>query len=90
MSTQETPLLVFPCANYPVKVVCRPFADYENHILQKVAKFAPDCQQKPTKVAQSKGGKFVSITLYFTATGKQQLQQIHQALIAHNDILTVL
>lgn len=90
MMSQEPPNIVFPCANFPIKVVCRPFADYQQHVLQTVAQFADDCQQNPTKIAQSKGGKFVSITLYFTATGAQQLQQIHQALIAHNDILTVL
>lgn len=90
MKQKEPPRIEFPCANYPIKVVCRPFDGHQQHILDVVSNFAQDCTKKPIKLNQSSGGKFVSLTLYLTATSKEQLEQIHQALIAHQDILTVL
>lgn len=90
MHKQEPPRIEFPCANFPIKVLCRPFDGHQEHILDVVSKFAEDCTKKPIRKNQSSGGKFVSLTIYLTATSKEQLEQIHQALIAHKDILTVL
>lgn len=90
MMQQESARIEFPCANFPIKVLCRPFDGHQEHVLEVVSRFAKDCTRKPIKVNSSKGGKFVSLTLYLTATSKKQLEEVHQALIAHKDILTVL
>lgn len=83
MSQPEAPKIEFPCPNYPIKVVGKREADYDDVILKVIQEFAPDCTQQQMKSRDSKQGRYRAITVYVYATGIEQLQAIHKALSAH-------
>ena len=90
MSQPEAPKIEFPCANYPVKVLGHGKDDYEAVILEIVRIHAPDLDVERISVRDSKNGRFRALTMYITATGIDQLQNLHQDLMAHEYVHMVI
>ena len=84
VSQPEAPKIEFPCANYPIKVVGKGKEDYDRVIFDIIAVHAPDCDFARLTARDSKNGRFRAITVYITATGIDQLPQIHSDLSAHD------
>ena len=75
---QET-LMEFPCA-FPLKVFVKPVNDVDQQIL---ALIEPHVGKLPLSAVQrkvSRTGKFISLTVNFTATSKPQVDAIFAAL----------
>ena len=51
---------------------------------------AEDCDFERIRVQESSNGRFRSVTLYITATGKEQLVNIHKDLTAHPSVKMVI
>ena len=75
MTEQEAPLLEFPC-DYPIKVMGDAHEELHQHVLQVMHVHAPGFDQSKITVRESSKGKWQSITLIITATGKPQLDAI--------------
>lgn len=90
MSQPDAPKIEFPCANYPIKVVGKGAEDYDQVIFEIIRIHAPECDFERISVRDSKNGRFRAITLYITATGIQQLQNIHTDLSAHEYVHMVI
>tara|TARA_Y100001001_G_scaffold10712_1_gene9846 strand:+ start:5292 stop:5564 length:273 start_codon:yes stop_codon:yes gene_type:complete len=90
VSQPEAPKIEFPCANYPVKVLGHGKDDYEAVILEIVRIHAPDLDVERISVRDSKNGRFRALTVYITATGIDQLQNLHQDLMAHEYVHMVI
>jgi uncharacterized protein len=90
MATQEPPRIEFPCEDYPVKIMGDAHEEMHAFVMSTTASFAPDFDQTKVSVRASSKGRFQSITVYITATGIDQLDAYHQALIAHPAIKMVL
>lgn len=90
MSQQEPPKIEFPCKNYPIKVLGVCAHDYIEVVLQIVRQHAPECSENNLQLKDSSKGKFRSVTLYITATGKEQLESLHKDLMAHEYIRMVI
>ena len=90
MTNKEPPKIEFPCKHYPVKVMGVASESVKELILSITEQYAPGFDRKTIKVNTSSGGKFQSLTIFITATGLEQLQGYHQALIAHEEIKLVL
>ncbi|GAA6144372.1 MAG: hypothetical protein CSH37_04965 [Thalassolituus sp.] len=90
MSEPEAPKIEFPCENYPIKVVGETMADYEQVIVEIVRVHAEDCDFERIRIQESSNGRFRSVTLYITATGKEQLVSIHKDLMAHPNVRMVI
>ncbi|MBX2808435.1 MAG: DUF493 domain-containing protein [Cellvibrionaceae bacterium] len=90
MTAQQPPNIVFPCADYPIKILGDATPDMHAFVLATTAHYAPGFDPERIKVKASGKGRFQSITLYITATGEAQLRAYHQALIAHPAIKMVL
>ena len=77
-SNQDT-LMEFPCA-FPLKVFVKPEDDVEQQVL---ALLEPHTGKLPLSACQrkiSRTGKFMSLTVNFTATSKPQIDAIFLAL----------
>lgn len=75
---QET-LMEFPCA-FPLKVFVKPANDVDQQILKLLE---PHIGQLPLSAVQrkvSRTGKFISLTVNFTATSKPQVDAVFAAL----------
>ncbi len=80
----------FPCPDYPVKVLGETSDDYQNFVVAIMAKHVADLNLDTIKVNESSNGRFTSITFYITATGVDQLENLHKDLIQHKRIRMVM
>lgn len=85
----EETALQFPCV-FPVKVMGPNTADFEAGIVMIGRQHIPDLGEAAIKSRPSKAGKYVSITITFTATSKPQIDNLYRALNGHPDVKFVL
>lgn len=81
MQEQEPPKIEFPCA-YPVKILGRSVPEFESVVLDVIEQHSPGFSRESISVRASREGTFVSLTVEITATGKPQLQALHQDLMS--------
>jgi len=89
VTEQEAPLLEFPC-DYPIKVMGDAHEELHQHVLQVMHFHAPGFDQSKITVRESSKGKWQSITLIITATGKPQLDAIFTDLKTSSRVKMVL
>lgn len=77
---KDAPKIEFPCANYPIKVVGQCIAGYDTIIIEVMRRYDPSLDINKVHAKDSAKGTFRSITLYITATGKDQLEKLHTEL----------
>jgi uncharacterized protein len=87
--TPEPPKIEFPCA-YPIKVMGRSSEDFESIIVDVFERHAPGFDQQTIAAKVSSKGTFTSLTITITATGPDQLEALHQDLLATGQVTMVL
>ena len=75
MTEQEAPKIEFPC-DYPIKVMGEAQVELHEHVLQVMDTHAPGFDRSKITIRDSSKGRWQSITLVITATGKPQLEAI--------------
>ncbi|MYM63236.1 YbeD family protein [Pseudomaricurvus sp. HS19] len=81
-SGQEPPKIEFPCEDYPIKVMGDSGPEFHQFAIEVMERHAPGLDQARITIKDSRNGRFQSITFMITATGIDQLQALHQELIA--------
>ena len=89
MSEQEPPKIEFPC-DYPIKVLGRSSEAFRGIILGVFERHAPGFDQAGIQVKDSAKGTFTSLTITITATGEDQLQALHEDLMATGHVKMVI
>jgi putative lipoic acid-binding regulatory protein len=89
MQGQEPPKIEFPC-DYPIKVLGVSSEAFESIIFEVVERHAPGFDQQTITVNASSKGTFTSLTITITATGPDQLQALHQDLLATGHVKMVI
>lgn len=89
MTEQQAPQIEFPC-DYPIKVMGEAHAELHHHVLQVMERHAPGFDHSKITVRDSSKGKWQSITLVITATGKPQLEAIFADLKTSRRVKMVL
>lgn len=74
---KDAPKIEFPCADYPIKVVGQCIAGYDTIIIEIMRRYDPSLDMSKVHSKDSAKGTFRSITLYITATGADQLSELH-------------
>ena len=90
MTDQDPPKIEFPCENYPIKIMGDASTEMEIFVIETVERHAPGFERERISIRASGKGRFQSITVYITATGVEQLQSMHQDLIANSMIKMVI
>ena len=80
-------LLEFP-NRYPLKVFGKPSPDFEQSMVDLVRLRCPKSEQIDVSRKESKGGKYIALTLTFTAWSRQQIEEIYADL--HQSDLVVM
>jgi len=78
MSDRET-LIEFPC-RFPIKVMGESHPELMEDVQACVAEHVPAAAEAVIDQRASRGGRFVSITITFTATSQEQLDDLYRAL----------
>lgn len=81
MQEPDPPKIEFPC-EYPIKVLGRSGDDFESIIFDVVESHSPGFDREAISMNVSGKGTFSSITITITATGVDQLDALHKALLA--------
>jgi len=90
MSAKLPSNILFPCDDYPIKVIGNATDEMLAFVLETTATHAPGFDRKKISVKGSRQGRFQSVTLYITATGERQLTEYHRALCAHTLVKMVI
>ena len=89
MSEEETPKIEFPC-DYPIKILGEAHTELHEHILKVMDNHAPGFDRSKITVRDSSKGRWQSMTLVITATGKPQLEAIFADLKTSSRVKMVL
>ena len=85
---QET-LLEFPC-EFPIKMMGRVGDSFQETAVALVEKHAGKIADDAIKIAPSRKGNFLSITVTIVAESQEQLDNIYRDLTDHDEILVAL
>jgi len=85
----EATLLEFPC-RFPIKMMGRDGERFRRAAIELVELHAGKIPDESIRVAASRKGNFLSITVTIDATSQAQLDRIYQALSDHDEILVAL
>lgn len=72
-------LLKYPC-RFPLKVFGKPCADFEATVVGLVRARCPQAEHIEISRRESRGGKYLALTLTFTVYTQQQLEEIYRDL----------
>ena len=81
MSQPEPPKIEFPC-EYPIKVLGVNTDNFEAVIIEVFHRHAPGFDTASVLIKMSSKGTFNSLNITITATGPEQLDALHQDLLA--------
>lgn len=87
--SERPALLEFPC-EFPLKVFGHQADDFEAHVLELLAKRCPKTENFDVRQNKSRGGKYISLTITFTAYSQQQLDDIYRDLHAAERVVMTL
>lgn len=79
MNQESDTLFEFPCS-FSIKSMGHANIDLDVIVVEIVRRHAPDLGEGCVTTRQSKGGKYVSVTVTLEAQSKQQLDAIYQDL----------
>jgi len=85
----EETLLEFPC-RFPIKAMGINTPEFESLVVMIGRQHIPDLGEAAITSTPSRTGKYLSVTLTFTATSKPQIDNLYRALHAHPDVKFVL
>ena len=88
MSTEDS-LLEFPC-DFAVKVLGHAEDDFDELVVDIVRRHVSVLGEGAVAVKESRGGKYLSVTVSLVAESRAQLDRLYTELSAHERILMVL
>ena len=89
MSDQKESIMEFPC-QFPVKAMGRNSDELEAQVVTLVRKHCPELAEGAVVSRDSKGGKYLSVTVTITATSREQLDNIYMELTACDEVMMAL
>lgn len=90
MSEVQPPKIEFPCPDYPIKVVGKNADDFRAFVIEVVQIHVHDLDVSRITVQDSRNGTYQSVRMFITATGEDQLRNLHQDLIKSDRVHIVL
>ncbi|MNZ60970.1 hypothetical protein D3C78_790500 [compost metagenome] len=84
------PKIEFPCERYPIKVIGDAGDGFSDMVIEIIQRHAPDFDSTTVTIRDSRNGRFLSVQVLITATGVEQLQNIHNDLRATGRVHMVL
>lgn len=82
-------LIIYPCA-FPIKVMGAKVDGLVHAISHIAAQFDPGFDAGTIELRESKGGKYLGVTITVNATSRDQLDEIYRTLSTHPMVKVVL
>ena len=87
--TEQTTLLEFPC-EFPIKAVGKHADDFEDHIYKLIQAHVPELERSAVTTRDSRGGKYLAVTVHITAHSQAHLDAIYGDLSNDDAVLMAL
>jgi putative lipoic acid-binding regulatory protein len=82
-------LIQYPSA-FPIKVMGERADGFVDAVLAIAARFDPGFDPKGVELRDSRGGRYLGITITVTATSREQLDELYRTLSTHPMVKVVL
>jgi len=79
----------FPC-RFPIKAMGRDAEGFPAHVMELVAASAGPIDHDDVRIKPSRDGRYISVTITFTATSREQLDTIYRNLTSSQRVLVAL
>ena len=89
MPSNSESLIDYPSL-FPIKVMGVRTQGLVHAITQIVARFDPNFDAASVDLRESKGGKYLGVTITVTATSREQLDELYRTLSTHPMVKVVL
>ena len=89
MDTESDDVFDFPC-RFPIKAMGRDAEGFPAHVMDLVAATVGPIEPDDVNIRPSQNGRFISVTVTFTATSREQLDKVYRQLTGSSRILVVL
>lgn len=89
MSTTTDSLIVYP-SQFPIKVMGLRTDGFVYAITSIARAFDPAFDPGTVELRESKGGKYLGVTITITATSREQLDELYRTLSTHPMVKIVL
>lgn len=86
INVEEETLFEFPC-EFPIKAMGKTGPELEMAVLEIINRHVMDLSEGAIRLAESKGGKYTSITIIITAQSKAHLDGIYMELTRCEHVL---
>lgn len=88
-NTEQPSLITYPCA-FPIKVMGAKVEGLVHAITHIALQFDPHFDASTIELRESKGGKYLGVTITVKATSREQLDEIYRTLSTHPMVKVVL
>jgi len=88
-SPEPPSLIIYPCA-FPIKVMGLKVEGLVHAITHIALQFDPQFDAATIELRESKGGKYIGVTITVNATSREQLDEIYRTLSTHPMVKVVL
>jgi len=88
-TTESESLITYP-SSFPIKVMGLKVDGLVHALTAIAAQFDPDFDARTIELRESKGGKYLGVTLTITATSRAQLDDLYRMLSGHPMVKVVL
>lgn len=85
----DTSLITYP-SSFPIKVMGLKVEGLVHTMTEIAKQFDPGFDARTIELRESKGGKYLGVTLTITATSRAQLDDLYRTLSAHPMVKVVL
>ena len=89
MSTSTESLIVYP-SQFPIKVMGLRVEGFVNAVTMIARQFDPGFDATTIELRESKGGKYLGVTVTVTATSREQLDALYRTMSTHPLVKVVL
>ncbi len=90
MGEAKPPEIEFPCEDYPIKVIGSCDPGFSEYVLTVTERHAPGFDAEKIEMRESSSGNYISLTIWITATGKEQLSRLNTELRKNKMVRMVL
>lgn len=89
IESEKTTLMVFPCP-FSMKIFSWAHVNIETIVSPIFAEYVPNFNINSMRKNLSRGNKYISLTVDFTADSQTQLDKLYSKISKHTDVLMVL
>ncbi|MEI7786568.1 MAG: DUF493 domain-containing protein [Betaproteobacteria bacterium] len=86
---QPESLITYPCA-FPIKVMGEKVEGFVAAVTSVARALDPQFDESTLELRESKGGRYLGVTITVTATSREQLDEIYRTLSTHPMVKVVL